>query len=206
MVIPGVEAAIADNGEILTRGPHVLKGYWKNSDATAEVIDQDGWFHTGDIGELDERGFLRITDRLKNILVTAGGKNIAPQPMENLAAMSPFVAQVVMIGDRRAFPTLLVVPDFENLEPWARQNGIATADRNALARHERVRELLEKETLSRLTGFARYELPKKVLVLPEEFTIDAGTLTPTLKVKRKAVEQKYAAEIEALYAGHSSEG
>jgi len=206
MVIPGVEAAIAENGEILTRGPHVLKGYWKNPDATSEVIDESGWFHTGDIGELDERGFLRITDRLKNILVTAGGKNIAPQPMENLAAMSPFVAQVVMIGDRRAFPSLLVVPDFENLVPWAKQNGIETADRNALARDERVRELMEKETLSRLTGFAKYELPKKVLVLAEEFTIDGGTLTPTLKVKRKAVEQKYAAEIEALYAGHSAEG
>ncbi len=206
MVIPGVEAAIADSGEILTRGPHVLKGYWKNPDATAEVIDEDGWFHTGDIGELDERGFLRITDRLKNLLVTAGGKNIAPQPMENLAAMSPFVAQVVMIGDRRAFPSLLVVPDFENLEPWAKQNGVAAADRNALARDERVRELMEKETLSRLTGFAKYELPKKVLVLPEEFTIDAGTLTPTLKVKRKAVEQKYATEIESLYVGHSAEG
>jgi long-chain acyl-CoA synthetase len=126
--------------------------------------------------------------------------------MENLAAMSPFVAQVVMIGDRRAFPALLVVPDFENLEPWAKQNGIAAADRNALARDEKVRELMERETLSRLTGFAKYELPKKVLVLAEEFTIDAGTLTPTLKVKRKAVEQKYAAEIEALYTGHSAEG
>jgi long-chain acyl-CoA synthetase len=206
-VIPGVEAAIAhDSGEILTRGPHVMKGYWKNPDATAEVIDDDGWLHTGDIGEIDGDGFVKITDRLKNLLVTAGGKNIAPQPMENLAVLSPYVAQVVMIGDRRAFPSMLVVPDFETLVPWAAAQGIATADRAALARDERVRALLEREVLGRLEEFARYERPKKVMVLAEEFTIDAGTLTPTLKVKRKVVEKKYADEIEQLYAGHAADG
>jgi long-chain acyl-CoA synthetase len=202
-IVPGVEVAISEEGEILTRGPHVMKGYWKNPDATAEVIDDDGWFHTGDIGELED-GFLRITDRLKNLIVTAGGKNVAPQPLENLAAMSPYVAQVVMIGDRRAFPSLIVVPDYESLLPWAQAQGISTADRAALARDERVRQLMERETLGRLTGFARYEQPKKVLVIPDEFTIDNGMLTPTLKVKRRVVEKRYGDEIEALYAGHTS--
>ena len=206
-VIPGVAVAIAaENGEILTRGPHVFKGYYKNPDATAEAIDGEGWFHTGDIGEIDADGFLRITDRLKNLLVTAGGKNIAPQPMENLAAMSPYVAQVVMIGDRRAFPVLLVVPDFENLRPWCAQHKIDASDPRALVRDERVRQLMERETLGRLEGFARYEMPKKVLVLADEFTIDNGMLTPTLKVKRKVVEKTYGEEIEELYAGHSAEG
>ena len=203
-VIPGVEVAIADNGEILTRGPHVMKGYWNNPDATAETIDGDGWFHTGDIGEIDADGFLSITDRLKNLLVTAGGKNIAPQPMENLAAMSPYIAQVVMIGDKRAFPSLLVVPDFEVLGAWAKGQGIATADRAALVSDERVRSLIEREALERLGEFARYEVPKKVLLLTEEFTIEGGTLTPTLKVRRKAVETLYDAQIDALYDGHGS--
>ena len=204
-VIPGVEVAIAENGEILTRGPHVMKGYWKNPDATAEVIDADGWFHTGDIGELDAEGFLRITDRLKNIIVTAGGKNVAPQPMENLAAMSQYIAQVVMIGDRRAFPCMLVVPDFDNLAPWAAARGISTADHAALVRDERVIELMEREVKDRLREFARYEQPKRVLVLAEEFTVDGGTLTPTLKVKRRVVEKMYEEEIERLYEGHTAE-
>jgi long-chain acyl-CoA synthetase len=203
-IVPGVEAAISHEGEILTRGPHVMKGYWNNPDATAEIIDDDGWFHTGDIGELED-GFLRITDRLKNIIVTAGGKNVAPAPMENLAAMSPFVAQVVMIGDRRAFPSLLVVPDYEQLDAWAKAQGIGTGDRAALVREPRVQELFERETLGRLTGFARYEVPKKVLVIADEFTIDNGLLTPKLSIKRHLVERKYAAEIDALYTGHSTD-
>lgn len=199
-IIPGVEVRLTAEGEILTRGPHVMKGYWKNDAATREVIDDDGWFHTGDVGELTRDGFLRITDRIKNILVTAGGKNVAPAPMENLAAMSPFAAQVLMIGDRRPFPALLVVPDYENLLAWARGQGIAETDRRALAADPRVRELLERETIGRLGGFAKYELPKRVLVIPDEFTIDAGTLTPKLSIKRKVVEQRYASEIEEMYA------
>ena len=203
--VPGVEVAIAENGEILTRGPHVMKGYWKKDEATAEVIDDEGWFHTGDIGELDAEGFLKITDRIKNLLVTAGGKNIAPQPIENVAAMSPYVAQVVLIGDRRAYPTMLVVPDFENLGVWAAAQGIDASSRVKLAKDPRVAELIERETLGRMEGFARYELPKKILVLSEEFTIDSGTLTPTLKVKRKVVEDRYKDEIEKLYAGSTPE-
>ena len=204
-VIPGVEVAIGDGGEVLTRGPHVMKGYWNNPDATSEVIDAEGWFHTGDIGALED-GFLRITDRLKNLLVTAGGKNIAPQPMENLAALSPYVAQVVMIGDRRAFPSMIVVPDFEVVGPWAKGQGLDPADRAALCLDPRVVSLIQEDVVGRLDEFARYELPKKFLLLPDEFTIENGMLTPTLKVKRKIVEQRYGEEIEGLYEGHSSEG
>jgi long-chain acyl-CoA synthetase len=204
-VIPGVEVAITQEGEILTRGPHVMKGYWKRPDATAEVIDADGWFHTGDIGELTPEGFLRITDRLKNIIVTAGGKNVAPAPMENVALLSPFVAQVVMLGDRRAFTSLLVVPDWENLLPWTAAQGITDTSHATLCSEPRVVELLQRETVGRLGEFARYEVPKKVLVIPEEFTIDAGLLTPSLKVKRKSVEEKYRAQIEALYSGPDAE-
>jgi long-chain acyl-CoA synthetase len=200
--IPGCEVRIdPQSGEILTRGPHVMKGYWRNDEATREVIDADGWFHTGDIGELTPDGFLRITDRLKNIIVTAGGKNVAPQPMENLAVMSPFVSQAVIIGDRRPFPSMLVVPEWENLLPWAAAHGIPETDRDALAAHPAVIELLTKEALGGLGEFAKYERPKKVAVIAQEFTIDSGMLTPTLKIKRKIVEKHYADVIEDLYAG-----
>lgn len=199
-IIPGVEVAIeGGSGEILTRGPHVMKGYWQKPEATAEMMDPEGWLRTGDIGELTPDGFLRITDRLKNLIVTAGGKNIAPQPMESAAAMSPFVSQIVMLGDRRPFTIFLVVPDWDHLVAWASAQGRAT-DRASLARDPAVVELLARETLSRLDGFARYELPKKVVVIEDEFTIENGLLTPTMKVKRKAVEEVYRDRIEAAYA------
>ena len=200
--IPGTEVRIdPTSGEILMRGSQVMKGYWQNDEATRETIDADRWFHTGDIGELTPDGFLRITDRLKNIIVTAGGKNVAPQPMENAAVMSPYVGQAVIIGDRRPFPSILVVPEWENLMPWATAHGITETDRAALVRDERVVKLMEQEALGGLGEFARYERPKKVAVLAEEFTIESGMLTPTLKIKRKLVEKHYADMIEALYAG-----
>ena len=123
--IEGVEVKIAEDGEILTRGPHVMKGYFNKPEATAEAIDQDGWFHTGDIGIIDAQGFLIITDRKKDILVTSGGKNIAPQPIENLIKTNPFFAEIVMVGNKRNFPAALVVPNFDNLEKWARAKGVA---------------------------------------------------------------------------------
>jgi long-chain acyl-CoA synthetase len=199
--IPGVEVRISDNGEIIARGPNVMQGYWKNPGATSEVIDDEGWFHTGDVGEFDADGFLRITDRIKNLIVTAGGKNIAPAPIENAAAMSPYVAQVVVLGDRRAFPTMLVVPDFENLAAWAKEQGIEAADPQRLAEDPRVRELIERDTLGRLESFARYEQPKKIAIIAEEFTIDAGLLTPKMSIKRRAVEDRYREMIEEMYSG-----
>jgi len=200
-VLPGVEVKIAETGEIVVRGPNVMKGYWNKPDATREMIDEEGWLHTGDVGELDGEGFLRITDRIKNIIVTAGGKNIAPQPIENLAAMSPYIGQVVMLGDRRAFPSLLLVPDFENLNRWAEEEGLETGDPRALVENPRVAAFLEQEAMSRLQGLARYEMPKKVVVIPEELTIESGALTPTMKVKRRVVEERYGEAIERMYEG-----
>ena len=199
--LPGTEIRIGPEGEILARGPQIMKGYHERPDATAEVIDGEGWFHTGDIGEIDDEGFLIITDRMKNLIVTAGGKNVAPQPIENAVLLSPYVTQVVMIGDRRPFTSLLVVPDYERLGKWASEQGIEASSDEALAGDPRVHDFLEKETLGRLTGFARYEQPKKIAIVAREFTIEAGEMTPTMKVKRPVVEERYASLVEALYGG-----
>ena len=198
--IPGTEIKIADDGEILVRGPQVMKGYFKNEEATRQAIDAEGWFHTGDIGTLDPDGFLRITDRKKELLVTAGGKNIAPQPIQNAAKQSRFIGEAVLIGDRRPYTILLVVPNFDTLEVWAKQQGLSWPDRETMARDARVRAKLEEEVAHRLTEFARYERPKKVLPLPREFSLERGEITATLKIKRRVVEKAYAEQIEALYA------
>lgn len=198
--IPGTEVRIADDGEILVRGPQIMKGYYRNDEATRAMIDGEGWLHTGDIGAIDEDGFLSITDRKKELLVTAGGKNVAPQPIENAAKLSRFVAEAVLLGDRRPYTIMLVVPNFDSLVTWAKQEGIATTDHAALASEPRVRAKLEREVAERLTGFARFEVPKKVLSLPREFSLDRGEITPSLKVKRKVVLEAYREQIEALYA------
>jgi long-chain acyl-CoA synthetase len=199
--LPGVEVAIAEDGEILTRGPHVMRGYFRDPEATAAAIEPDGWFHTGDIGELDEDGYLTITDRKKDLIITAGGKNIAPQLIENRVAANPYVNQVVMIGDRRRFPVLLISPRFEALESWARSEGIEYETREALVRDPRVVEFLEREILDPLDDLARYERPKRLAVLSRELSIDSGEVTPTLKVRRRIVESKYRELIDALYEG-----
>ena len=198
--IPGTELRIADDGEILVRGPQVMKGYYRNEEATRQIIDDEGWLHTGDIGAIDADGFLSITDRKKELLVTAGGKNVAPQPVQNAAKLSRYVAEAVLIGDRRPFPVMLVVPNFDSLEEWARGRGIPTGERSALVGDSRVRALLEQEVAARLTGFARYEIPKKILPLEREFSLDRGEITPSLKIRRKVIEQAYGSQIEALYA------
>lgn len=198
--IPGTEIMIAEDGEILVRGPQVMKGYFNMPDATAEVME-DGWFHTGDIGELDADGFLRITDRKKDLIVTAGGKNIAPQPIENQLKTSRYISEAVVLGDRRPYPIVLIIPNFEQLAPWARGEGITDTSASALIRDPRVQEKIEQEVEYRLKGFARYELPKKIGLIEHEFTIERGELTPTLKVRRRVVQERYAELIEALYGG-----
>ncbi len=198
--IDEVEVRIADDGEILTRGRHVMKGYFNKPEATADVLLADGWCRTGDIGEMDADGFLRITDRKKDLIVTAGGKNIAPQPIEGRAKTSKFVGNAVMLGDKRHFCIMLVVPQFEQLERWANHKNLVYADRDGLIRMPQVQAKMEREVFRHLDGLARYEMPKKLLLLEHDFTIESGDLTPTLKVRRRVVERKYQRKIDALYA------
>jgi long-chain acyl-CoA synthetase len=198
--VAGVEVKIAADGEILTRGPHVMQGYFGKPEATAEAIDPEGWFHTGDVGVVDAQGFLTITDRKKDIIVTSGGKNIAPQPIENLLKTNPIIAEVVMIGNKRHFPAALLVPNFENLERWAKQKGLAFEGREDLAGKAEVVALYEG-VVKEMTGeLAQFEKIKKITLLPREFSLEAGELTPTLKVKRRFVEEKYKNMIDAMYA------
>ena len=196
--IKGAEVAIASDGEILTRGPHVMKGYYNKPDATREAIDADGWFHTGDIGELRD-GLLAITDRKKDIIVTAGGKNIAPQPIENLIKTNKYVSQAVVIGDRRKFPAVLVVPNWEQVEKYAKLKNIIWTDRRQLLEMPTIRAKMDKEVFGQLGTLANYERPKKVALLEHDFSIERGELTPTLKVKRKVVDKAYKAVIDAMY-------
>ena len=198
--LPGVEVSIAADGEILTRGPHVMQGYYNKPDATAEAIDSAGWFHTGDIGMLDTDGFLRITDRKKDLIVTAGGKNIAPQPIEAMAKKSKFVASAVMLGDKRRFPIMLIVPNAENLRAWATHKGIAADTLEALLERPEVEEKMDREVRKTLRDLAHFEMPKKLLLIARDFTIDSGELTPKLSVKRHVVERNYQQRIEKLYA------
>jgi long-chain acyl-CoA synthetase len=199
-VLPGVEVKIAEDGEILTRGPHVMKGYYNKPEDTAAAIDADGWFHTGDIGILDVEGYLSITDRKKDLIVTAGGKNIAPQPIEELAKSSKFVSSAVMLGDKRRFPIMLVVPDFGQLRAWATYKGLAADGNAALLALPPVKEKLDREVKKTLRDLAHFEIPKKLLLLPNEFSIEGGELTPKMSVRRRVVEKRYEKEIEALYA------
>ncbi len=197
--LPGTEIKIAEDGEILVRGPQVMKGYYNRPDATGEAIDAEGWFATGDIGELDGEGFLKITDRKKDIIVTAGGKNVAPQPIENRLKTHPLVEQVVMIGDRRKFCSLLIVPAFDKLEAWADANGVRFESRDQLVRDRRVVEYVEEQVLGTLGDLASYERPKKIALLAEDLTVENGFLTPSLKVKRRVVHERLDSVIDELY-------
>jgi long-chain acyl-CoA synthetase len=199
----GVEVTIASDGEILTRGPHVMKGYFNKPEATREAIDAEGWFHTGDIGELRD-GFLAITDRKKDIIVTAGGKNIAPQPIENTLKTNKYVSQAVVIGDKRKFPVVLVVPNWEQLEKWARIKNLLWTQRSQLLEMPIVHAKMEKEVFGKLQGFAHFEMPKKVALLEHDFSIDRGELTPTLKVKRRVIDKTYRDVIDRLYQDESA--
>jgi long-chain acyl-CoA synthetase len=196
--IPGSEISIASDGEILTRGPHVMKGYFNKPDATAEAIDGDGWFHTGDIGELRD-DFLAITDRKKDIIVTAGGKNIAPQPIENLIKTNKYVSQAVVIGDKRKFPVLLVVPNWDQLENYAKQRNFLWTSRAQLLEMPLIHAKMDEEVRGQLTSLAKFEMPKKIALLEHDFSIERGELTPTMKVKRRVIDKTYKAVIDGLY-------
>ncbi|MCA0376967.1 MAG: long-chain fatty acid--CoA ligase [Gemmatimonadetes bacterium] len=197
--IAGVEVMIAPDGEILSRGPHIMQGYYNNPAATRETIDAEGWFHTGDIGVLED-GFLRITDRKKDIIVTAGGKNIAPQPIEGLLKHNKYVSQAVMLGDKRKFPIVLIVPDWDQLEKWAATQGIVWTSRAELLAMPTINAKMEKEVFGALEGLAKFERPKKLALLEHDFTIERGELTPKLSVKRKVITERYKDRIDALYA------
>ena len=196
--IPGVEVKIAPDGEILTRGPHVMTGYYKKEAETREAFEGD-WFRTGDIGRFDEDGFLVITDRKKDIIVTAGGKNIAPQPIENILKSNPYIATAVVIGDRRRFVSALVVPNFEKLEDYARASKIEFAGRPDLVRNPQIVNFLKSEIDRATPNLSQYERIKRIAVLDRDFEIGEGEMTPSLKVKRNIVEQKYRQVIDALY-------
>ena len=198
--VRGVEVKIIpETGEICTRGPHVMKGYYNKPEATAEAIDADNWFHTGDIGEIHD-GFLAITDRLKDIIVTAGGKNIAPQPIENRLKTNKYISQPVMIGDKRKYPVMLIVPNFDHLERWAMRKNLLYTDRAQLIAMPEVIAKMQREMERVLSGLASFEMPKKVGLIEHEFSIDRGQMTPSLKVKRRVIDRDYKELIDSLYA------
>ncbi|MGI9037488.1 MAG: AMP-dependent synthetase/ligase [Gemmatimonadota bacterium] len=197
--LPGTEQRIADDGEVMVRGPQVMAGYFGNEAATAQVLGADGWLATGDIGTLDADGFLTITDRKKDLIVTAAGKNISPTALEERMARSPLIENVVLLGDKRKFTMALAVPGLAALEAAFPGRKLSLDDREALALDPAVRDVLEADLLPRVADFARHERPKIVIPVPEPFTIDNGLLTPSMKVKRRAVRDRFAELIEERY-------
>lgn len=197
--IPGTEIKIARDGEILVKGGQVMKGYYKNEEATREVIDGEGFFHTGDIGYLDEGGFLFITDRKKNIIVTAGGKNVAPQPVEDAIKQSPYIAEAILVGDGRKFISALIVLDRENIRGWALENGVEMEPYERFVRDERLVEFISKEIERRTERFSNFERVKKFRILPRDLTMEENELTPSLKVRRRVVLEHFADVVDEMY-------
>jgi long-chain acyl-CoA synthetase len=196
--LSNVEVRIAEDGELLVRGPSVFKEYWNRRDETLAAFTE-GWFKTGDIGYIDDDGFVHITDRKKDLIKTSGGKFIAPQPLENSLKHNALVAEAVVLGDRRKFPAVLIVPHFPLLEDWARNNQITFCSRQELISHSRVQTLYEGIVNDLNRGLARFEKLKKVVVISEEFSAENGTLTASMKLRRRVVEQRYHIQIEKLY-------
>jgi long-chain acyl-CoA synthetase len=196
--VKNVEVKIAPDGEIMLKGPNIMKGYWKDEEATAEVI-KDGWFYTGDIGVIDADGYLKITDRKKHIIVTSGGKNIAPLPIENLILDSPYVDQVMIIGEKRPFLIALIVPDFVKLRDFSAEHQIKTANTKELIATKEVMQIYDKLLKSISRQLATHEKVRKFLLVDEPFSIENGMMTPTLKLKRKEIISKYNTEIDNLY-------
>ena len=197
--VPGAELKIASDGEILVRGPLVFKGYFKNPEATKEAIDDEGWFHTGDIGVLDEEGFLKITDRKKDIIVTAAGKNIAPQNIENLIKTDPIISQVMVHGDRRKFLSALVTLNKDEIVHYAKKVGLDHKNYAELLQNELLFQYVKSRIDEKNRHLAKYETIKKFAILENDFSVETGELTPTLKVKRKFTSEKYKDIIESFY-------
>jgi len=197
--LPNLQVKIAEDGEILVKGPNVMKGYYKNQEATDKDL-VDGWFHTGDIGEFDKEGYLRIIDRKKHLLVLSTGKNVAPAPIENAINESRFIENSVLVGDKRKFVSVLIKPDYENLIPWAEKRGIPTDSRKELLHHSEVVNLLHGEVARFTRHFANFEQPKKVVIIEDDWTVESGELTPKLSIRMNAIQEKYGALIDALYA------
>ena len=204
--IRNVEVRIAEDGEIEIRGPNVMQGYYNKPDATAAVFTQDGWLKTGDIGVLDQQGYLRITDRKKELFKTSGGKYIAPQPIEQMIKSSRFVNQVVLIGNGRKFPAALIVPDWEEMRAYAQHKGLKFTTPADFCKNPKIVDLFQRQVEARTGTLARFEKVKKVALLEKELTIAGGELTPTLKVKRRVVDEKYKEVIDRMYeeAGEAS--
>lgn len=197
--VPGVEVNIAPDGEILTRGPHIMRGYFNNPKATAQVLDKEGWFHTGDIGTIDSEGFLTITDRKKDLIKTSGGKMVAPQNMEAALKRDPLIADCVVIGDKRKYLTALIVPNMEKLQAFAQERLLGEHDPKTLVELAQIKALVWEGVERVNKKLAPFEQLKKITLLSEPFTAAKGDLTPTLKVKRRIVAERFAAEIEAMY-------
>ena len=196
---------IAEDGEVLCQGPNVMLGYWRNEQATREAIDADGYFHTGDIGSLDERGRLRITDRKKELIVTSGGKKIAPQPIENALKTDKYISQAVLIGDQRNFITALIVPNFDSLERWAAHKKLHYAHHRELTQMPIVMAKLMNRIEKVNATLSGYERIKKIAIIHHEMTVETGELTPSLKIKRRVVNEMYGGLIETLYETHKGE-
>ena len=205
-LLPGVEVQIAEDGEILTRGPHVFQGYFNKAEESVASFGDDPnggerWFKTGDIGHFDSDGFLFITDRKKDLIKTSGGKYVAPQMIEGMINQSEFVEQAVVVGDKRKYVSALIVPDFERLRAWAKEQGIPAGNKHELVADRRTVDLIKADVNQLTRELADYEKVKRIALLADEFSVDGGELTPTLKVKRRVVEQKYGELIESLYSG-----
>lgn len=198
--IPNVEVRIAADGEILAKGPCVMQGYYKHPEETREVVTEDGWFHTGDIGYLDKDNYLFITDRKKDLLKTSAGKFVAPQPIENALKTSPYILNAMIVGDRRKFIVALIVPNAQTVSAKAAEQGISFSSNLEMSRHPFVRSLIEAEIARLTVHLAQYETIKRFALLPDDFTFDNGALTFTLKLKRRVVEEKFRDIIESLYA------
>jgi long-chain acyl-CoA synthetase len=197
--VPGVEVKTADDGELLMKGPNIFKEYWRNEDATRETFTDDGWFRTGDVGEIDDRGFVKITGRMKDIIITAGGKNLTPSNIENDLKQSRWISQAVMHGDRRPYPVALITLDEEEIVPWAKEQGLPT-DIGELAENEQVRELIQGILDEVNSNHAQVAQIKKFKILDHDLSQETGELTPTLKVKRNVVNDKYAELFDSLYS------